>query len=438
MKTLKVLYLVGVVFCSLFWTVGAMAGERVLIVKIIELQSEPNSEIVFDKLTFSTGLPPVQRLTKDSQNAPYEFQVLDSKGKVIYTQEFDFTRYIEVPLPESGSEQQVEASRIPLKKPEAVLVIPYLPEGVEIRVKGADETTSPAPVPPVPVSYQPADPAQEGNLYILLIASGFSGDSEMISFQSNAQGIKDYLVSKEPFASRSSNIIISIYENTDDLGCYNGCEGIDRLTCCNSENVMASAVASGHLYDEIIVIHNTATYSGGGYRDHGFYKANSASTYCIVYNGSAINPMSLHEFGHSFGNLCDEYTYDDEGFSYYDCANCRAKCSAWRSVSKGCQLSCDARSDYYRPEDSIMLTLGIDYYNQPSIHNGLIPRLNYFIPDVCAAEEGAAYGLCNAYCEAMDCDSDTFKASDKACIKIYDKFVEYTGQEPPCEANSTY
>jgi hypothetical protein len=82
-----------------------------------------------------------------------------------------------------------------------------------------------------------------------------------------------------------------------------------------------------------------------------------------------------------------------------------------------------------------MLTLGIDYYNQPSIHNGLIPRLNYFIPDVCAAEEGAAYGLCNAYCEAMDCDSDTFKASDKACIKIYNKFVEYTGQEPPCEAN---
>jgi hypothetical protein len=31
MKTLKVLYLVGVVFCSLLWTVGAMAGERVLI-----------------------------------------------------------------------------------------------------------------------------------------------------------------------------------------------------------------------------------------------------------------------------------------------------------------------------------------------------------------------------------------------------------------------
>ena len=435
MKTLKVLYLVGVVFCSLFWTVGAVAGERVLIVKIIELQSGTNSEIVFDKLTVSTGLPPVQRLTKDSQNAPYELQVLDSKGEVIYTQEFDFTRYIEVPLPESDSEYQVEAPRIPLTEPEAVLVIPYLPEGVEIRVKVADEATPPAPVPSVPESsYQPADPAQEGNLYILLIASGFSG-SEMSIFQNTAQEIKDYLISKEPFASRSSNIIISIYENTDDLGCENGCENIDRLTCCNSEKVMASAAASGHLYDEIIVINNTEIYSGGGYRDHGFYKDNSASTYCIVYNGSATNPMSLHEFGHSFGNLCDEYTYGNEDFSYYDCANCRARCSAWRSVSKGCQLSCDARSDYYRPEDSIMLTLGIPYYNLPSIHNGLIPRLNYFIPDVCATEEGVAYGLCKAYCEAMDCDSDTFKASDKACIKIYDKFVEYTGREPPCEAN---
>ena len=61
MKPLKVLYLVGVVFCSLFWTVGAVAGERVLLVKLIELQSWPNSENVLDKLTVSTGLPPVQR-----------------------------------------------------------------------------------------------------------------------------------------------------------------------------------------------------------------------------------------------------------------------------------------------------------------------------------------------------------------------------------------
>ncbi len=33
---------------------------------------------------------------------------------------------------------------------------------------------------------------------------------------------------------------------------------------------------------------------------------------------------------------------------------------------------------------------------------------------VCADETGAAKGLCNAYCEAMDCDSADAEASSKA------------------------
>ena len=32
---------------------------------------------------------------------------------------------------------------------------------------------------------------------------------------------------------------------------------------------------------------------------------------------------------------------------------------------------------------------------------------------VCDGLSGAAFGLCNAYCEAMDCDSDSTKASQK-------------------------
>jgi hypothetical protein len=171
--------------------------------------------------------------------------------------------------------------------------------------------------------------------------------------------VRDYLYGKEPFASRSSDVIISIYENTANLGCYTGCYAIDSLMCCDSQKVLAAAAASGQLYDEVVIIHNTATYSGGGYRDYGLYETDSTYSYCQVYNGPYTAPMILHEFGHSFGNLCDEYSYDSEGYSYYDCANCRASCSDWAKVSSGYQLSCDARSYYYRPEDSIMLSLTI-------------------------------------------------------------------------------
>ena len=50
---------------------------------------------------------------------------------------------------------------------------------------------------------------------------------------------------------------------------------------------------------------------------------------------------------------------------------------------------------------------------------------------------GAAYGLCTAYCEAMDCDrsDDGPYASDNACQRVSDNFNRITGGEDlPCEA----
>jgi hypothetical protein len=65
-----------------------------------------------------------------------------------------------------------------------------------------------------------------------------------------------------------------------------------------------------------------------------------------------------------------------------------------------------------------------------------------FILPVCDMETGAAYGLCNAYCEAMDCelsnDSDPGtepKASATACSKVRTKFQNITGHDVPCEVS---
>ena len=53
--------------------------------------------------------------------------------------------------------------------------------------------------------------------------------------------------------------------------------------------------------------------------------------------------------------------------------------------------------------------------------------------EACANETGAAYGLCNAYCEAMDCDGEP-EASATACSKVQDKYTQITGHDLPCEA----
>jgi hypothetical protein len=53
---------------------------------------------------------------------------------------------------------------------------------------------------------------------------------------------------------------------------------------------------------------------------------------------------------------------------------------------------------------------------------------------VCDHESGAAFGLCNAYCEAMDCDSANPQASATACGKVKAKFTNITGRTSlPCE-----
>lgn len=53
--------------------------------------------------------------------------------------------------------------------------------------------------------------------------------------------------------------------------------------------------------------------------------------------------------------------------------------------------------------------------------------------DVCDGYTGRAYGLCTAYCEAMDCDDERVHASDAACASVRRNFVKATGSELPCE-----
>ena len=53
---------------------------------------------------------------------------------------------------------------------------------------------------------------------------------------------------------------------------------------------------------------------------------------------------------------------------------------------------------------------------------------------VCDGLSGPSFGLCNAYCEAMDCDSDFPAASQSACDKVAGNFAKHSDGAPlPCE-----
>lgn len=65
---------------------------------------------------------------------------------------------------------------------------------------------------------------------------------------------------------------------------------------------------AGLPYEHIIILANTDTYGGGG-----IFNSYTLTT----AHHSAFRPVVVHEFGHSFAGLADEYFYDDQFVEYY-------------------------------------------------------------------------------------------------------------------------
>ena len=91
--------------------------------------------------------------------------------------------------------------------------------------------------------------------------------------------------------------------------------------------------------------------------------------------------MAVHEFGHSFGNLCDEYALEPT-YTYITCVNCRPTCGELQDAG-ACIPGCSVKPDYLRPEPSIMLSLDLPGFNRTSVESTFLPdglrvRLSYF------------------------------------------------------------
>lgn len=369
------------------------------LVMIVEIKLVENKGAI-KKVTITEGRyikpRPMEEANEDSfLSEKSKLIILDNNGRIVFQKKFNYPRIMTIPPDPPGEYAPEIPPVIYLDEPEVSIVAPYFEEATIIKIINADKSITSQHLNDTNALYEfseyitsktPGVPAKENEeLNILIMASNYNS-STMSFFISRAEEIKNYLLMKAPFSYYSINI--NIYQNTNDLGCYTGCRGISRLLCCDTSKVIAAAVTSGYLYDEIIVIHNTPTYSGSGYRE-GFtsYKDNSYNSYCTVYGGMSPDTtpqdVCLHEFGHSFGNLCDEYTYTTEGYTYSPCVNCRASCDDWSSITFTCQQGCDAKNQYYRPENSIMLSLSYPYFNAVSIKapyfpDGLEKRLNFF------------------------------------------------------------
>lgn len=162
---------------------------------------------------------------------------------------------------------------------------------------------------------------QSGNekecIDIAILAEGYTG-KEMDLFYQDAQNACESLFSHEPFRSMKDKFnIIAVASRSTDSGVSVPRENQWKQTAVHSHfdtfysdrYLTTSRVKSIHNalagipYEHIIILANTDVYGGGG-----IYNSYTLTT----AHHPMFKPVVVHEFGHSFAGLADEYFYEDD------------------------------------------------------------------------------------------------------------------------------
>lgn len=162
---------------------------------------------------------------------------------------------------------------------------------------------------------------QSGNekecIDVAILAEGYTG-KEMDLFYQDAQNTCESLFSHEPFRSMKDKFnIIAVASPSTDSGVSVPRENQWKQTAVHSHfdtfysdrYLTTSRVKSIHNalagipYEHIIILANTDVYGGGG-----IYNSYTLTT----AHHPMFKPVVVHEFGHSFAGLADEYFYEDD------------------------------------------------------------------------------------------------------------------------------
>lgn len=157
---------------------------------------------------------------------------------------------------------------------------------------------------------------------IAYVAEGYT-KAEMPKFLEDARRAMGYLFSYEPFKhSRNRFSLVAVESPSVDSGVSIPDKGIWKNTAVLSNYdtfyserylttlhlKMLHNCLAGIPYEHIIVLVNTDRYGGGGVLN--------SYELCAAHHPT-FRPVVVHEFGHSFAGLADEYAYDTEEVPMY-------------------------------------------------------------------------------------------------------------------------
>lgn len=175
-------------------------------------------------------------------------------------------------------------------------------------------------VTPFTYVQQPRDTSR--CIHIAYVAEGYKAD-EMQTFLDDIRTANEALFSHEPFKSHQQDFCITaVMSPSEDSGTSVPSRGDWRKTALSShfdtfysDRYLTTLhlkdlhdILAGTPYEHIIVLVNSEKYGGGGILN----SYNLSTTHHSKYR-----PVVVHEFGHSFAGLADEYAYESEAIPMY-------------------------------------------------------------------------------------------------------------------------
>lgn len=188
------------------------------------------------------------------------------------------------------------------------------PDDILIRHAGERQTT------PYITLQQAADTTR--CIHVAYVAEGYQ-QHEMGTFLEDCKIAMESLFTHEPFRQMQDRFnMIALMSPSEESGTSWPAKGIWKNTTLSShfdtfysDRYLTTLhlkklhdVLAGTPYEHIIILVNTDHYGGGGIYN----------SYNLTYaHGPHFRPVVVHEFGHSFGGLGDEYPYGDDDPMYF-------------------------------------------------------------------------------------------------------------------------
>ena len=159
-------------------------------------------------------------------------------------------------------------------------------------------------------------------IHVAYVAEGYTAE-EMDVFLNDCKIAMEALFKHEPFKKNQNRFnMVAVMPASQESGTSHPSKDVWKNTALSShfdtfysDRYLTTLhlkklhdVLAGTPYEHIIVLVNTNHYGGGGIYN----------SYNLTYtHGPYFRPVVVHEFGHSFGGLGDEYPYGDDDPMYF-------------------------------------------------------------------------------------------------------------------------